>query len=114
MIRDRLPTRPRHLPFEGDVNENSGRTSEEQKKTMRFSSGVPPEITKGVSVVHLKLSEKEERNHGLYRLPVLRHLLPSNPPQTIIWLPVQAAVWPYLPAGAPATEVRDQVSVAGL
>ena len=79
---------------------------------MRFSSGVPPEITKGVSVVHLKLSEKEERNHGLYRLPVLRHLLPSNPPQTIIWLPIQWAACKALAVGAPIVEVGAQLCMA--
>jgi hypothetical protein len=36
------------------------------------------------------------------------------PPQTIIWLPVQTAVWFDLELGALAVLVAVQVSVAGL
>ena len=52
---------------------------------------------------------------GLYRAPELRTLkeMPS-PPQTIISLPVQIAVWYLLSEGAPMFEIGAQTSVTGL
>jgi hypothetical protein len=53
----------------------------------------------------------------LYLPPELKKVLvlASNPPQTIISVPVQTAVWKYL-AGivAGGVVIGDQVSVAGL
>ena len=37
-----------------------------------------------------------------------------SPPQTIISVPVQTAVWPVRAVGAPVVEVGVQVSVDGL
>jgi len=51
---------------------------------------------------------------GLYLLPVLTQSLPVYPPQTIISLPVQAAVRPTPPVGASVVLVALQLSVAGL
>jgi hypothetical protein len=50
----------------------------------------------------------------LYLLPVLRSLLPLNPPQTIISLPVQTAVCEPRAAGALVPLVAVQLSVLGL
>src|SRR6266480_1572204 len=49
-----------------------------------------------------------------YLPPVLNTLLPLPPPQTIISLPVQTAVWLTRPEGAPAVVVALHVSVLGL
>jgi len=46
----------------------------------------------------------------MYRPPVLKELLP---PQTIILVPVQTAVWRHRATGAPVTLVAVQVSVLG-
>jgi hypothetical protein len=46
---------------------------------------------------------------GLYRPPVLKY-----PPQTIISVPVQTAVWKYRPTGALVVLVAVQLSVLGL
>jgi hypothetical protein len=51
---------------------------------------------------------------GLYLPPVLKRLLLSPPPQTIISLPVQTAVWDPLAAGALVVLVAVQLSVLGL
>ena len=50
---------------------------------------------------------------GLYLPPVFKKL-PPNPPQTIIWLLVQIAVWASRASGALAVLVAIQLSVAGL
>ena len=50
---------------------------------------------------------------GLYRPPVFR-ATPLPPPQTIISLPVQTAVWKNRPLGAPVVLVAVQLSVTGL
>src|SRR5881397_3356118 len=47
---------------------------------------------------------------GVYFPPVSRSLLPLNPPQTIISLPVQTAVWLYRATGALVRLVAVQVS----
>jgi hypothetical protein len=49
---------------------------------------------------------------GLYLPPVLK-LLPLVPPQTIISLPVQTAVWPIRAEGALLVFVALQLSVLG-
>ena len=49
-----------------------------------------------------------------YLPPVFRTLLLSYPPQTIISLPVQTAVWDARAAGAFAVLVAIQLSVLGL
>ena len=51
---------------------------------------------------------------GSYFPPVFEPLTLSNPPQTIISLPVQIAVCPYRPEGAFAMLVAVQLSVLGL
>ena len=54
---------------------------------------------------------------GLYLPPVLKRLKgllsPFHPPQMIISLPVQTAVWPVLVVGAFAVVVGAQVFVLG-
>jgi hypothetical protein len=51
---------------------------------------------------------------GLYLPPVFKKLLPFYPPQTIISLPVQTAVWNPRAAGAPVVLMAVQLSVLGL
>jgi hypothetical protein len=51
---------------------------------------------------------------GLYLPPVLKVLELSDPPQTIISLPVQTAVCPARAEGAPVVFVAVQLSVIGL
>ena len=51
---------------------------------------------------------------GLYRLPVLTEWRLSAPPQTIISLPVQTAVWSSRAEGALVVLVAVQLSVLGL
>ncbi len=51
---------------------------------------------------------------GLYLPPVFKKPLPFCPPQMIISLPVQTAVWPLRAAGALVMLVAAQVSVEGL
>jgi hypothetical protein len=51
---------------------------------------------------------------GLYLPPVFRSLKPGLPPQTIISLPVQTAVWLYRTEGALVVLVAVQLSVPGL
>jgi hypothetical protein len=52
---------------------------------------------------------------GSYLPPLLKRLLsPFHPPQIIISLPVQTAVWPVLVVGALAVVVGVQVFVLGL
>ncbi len=51
---------------------------------------------------------------GLYLPPVFKALKPSDPPQTIISLPVQIAVWPARAEGALVVLVALQVFVLGL
>ena len=51
---------------------------------------------------------------GLYLPPVLRRELLSCPPQTIISLPVQTAVWYSRAEGALVVVVAVQLSVPGL
>src|SRR5438034_64194 len=53
---------------------------------------------------------------GLYLPPVFKSWKDSwlSPPQTIISLSVQTAVWPLRAVGAPELFVNVQVSVAGL
>src|SRR5205823_4841251 len=51
---------------------------------------------------------------GLYLPPVLKMLLPLEPPQTIISPPLHTAVWPYRAAGALVVLVAVQLSVLGL
>src|SRR6266436_4735744 len=51
---------------------------------------------------------------GLYLPPVLKVLLPLDPPHTIISLPLHTAVWPYRAAGALVVLVAVQLSVLGL
>jgi hypothetical protein len=50
---------------------------------------------------------------GLYLPPVFKKLAP-NPPQTIIWLLVQTAVWASRAAGTLDVLVAIQLSVLGL
>ena len=71
----------------------------------------------GADVVEVAV---QESLMGLYRAPVLtgcseRKTRSSNPPHTIIFVPVHTAD-PHLLAssGAPDVEIADQVSVAGL
>jgi hypothetical protein len=51
---------------------------------------------------------------GLYLLPVFKKLLLPYPPQTIISLPVQTAVWNARAAGAPVVLMAVQLPVLGL
>ena len=51
---------------------------------------------------------------GLYLPPVLKVLLPLDPPHTIISLPVHTAVWPYRAAGALVVLVAVQLPALGL
>ena len=51
---------------------------------------------------------------GLYLPPVLRALPNLKPPQTIISLSVQTAVWETRPTGALVVLVAIQLSVLGL
>src|ERR1043166_6170050 len=51
---------------------------------------------------------------GLYLPPVFKLFVPSNPPHTIILLPVHTAVWPFRAAGALVVLVAIQLSVLGL
>ncbi len=52
---------------------------------------------------------------GLYLPPVFKRMPPSSPPQTIISLPVQTAVWSNRAAGAFAVLMGGvHVSVVGL
>ena len=51
---------------------------------------------------------------GLYRPPVLAEWRPSPPPQTIISLPVQTAVWSSRAEGALVVLVAVQLLVLGL
>jgi hypothetical protein len=51
---------------------------------------------------------------GVYLPPVFTPLEPSNPPQTIISLPVHTAVWPVRASGALVVLVAVQLSVLGL
>ena len=51
---------------------------------------------------------------GLYLPPVSKALTPSKPPQTIISLPVQTAVWRARAVGVLVTLVAVQLSVLGL
>ena len=51
---------------------------------------------------------------GLYLPPVLKEVLPFCPPQTIISLPVQTAVWSLRTEGALVVLVAVQLSVLGL
>jgi hypothetical protein len=51
---------------------------------------------------------------GLYRPPVFKMLLAPCPPQTIISLPVQTALWSHRASGAPVVLVAIQLSVLGL
>ena len=52
---------------------------------------------------------------GLYRPPVLKKsVLPSDPPQTIISLPVHTAECEYLAVGGLGALIKFQVSVSGL
>jgi len=51
---------------------------------------------------------------GLYLPPVLRGVLLSLPPQTIISLPVHTAVWSNRAVGALSVVVAVQLSVLGL
>ena len=51
---------------------------------------------------------------GLYLPPVFKTLVESNPPHTIISLPVQIAVCAVRPVGALAVLVAVQLLVAGL
>src|SRR5207302_9395127 len=50
---------------------------------------------------------------GLYLPPVLKVLLPLDPPHTIISLPLHTAVWPYRAAGALVVLVAVQLSALG-
>jgi len=50
---------------------------------------------------------------GSYRPPVLREVLPFEPPQTTMKLPVQRAVCKCLPLGEVPVEVGVQESVTG-
>src|SRR2546421_2591911 len=50
---------------------------------------------------------------GLYPPPVFTLLFPSNPPHTIISLPVHTAVCPSRPEGAVVMLVAFQLSVLG-
>jgi hypothetical protein len=50
---------------------------------------------------------------GSYRPPVLVEPLTPFPPQTIIEVPLQIAVWRERPDGAPATAVGVQLSDTG-
>src|SRR5262245_60715609 len=49
-----------------------------------------------------------------YLPPVFKKVLPPTPPQTIISLPVQIAVWPSRAEGALLVLVAVQLSVCGL
>jgi hypothetical protein len=51
---------------------------------------------------------------GLYLPPVLKETGKRPPPQTIISLPVQTAVWPARASGALIMLVAVQLSVVGL
>jgi hypothetical protein len=51
---------------------------------------------------------------GLYLPPLLNELLLFHPPHTIISLPIQTAVCPSRPVGAPVVLVAVQLSVLGL
>ena len=51
---------------------------------------------------------------GLYLPPVFKLRLPSNPPHTIISLPVHTAVFYARPVGALTVLVAVQLSVLGL
>jgi hypothetical protein len=53
-------------------------------------------------------------NCAQYLPPVFRSPESPRPPQTIIWLPLQIAVWPYRVKGASVVLVAAQVSVLGL
>src|SRR5438094_830689 len=50
---------------------------------------------------------------GLYLPPVLKVLLPLDPPHTIISLPLHTAVWPYRAAGALVVLVAVQLPALG-
>jgi hypothetical protein len=50
---------------------------------------------------------------GAYRPPLPKLLGTPLPPQMIISLPVQTAVWEYRGAGAPAVLMATQLSVPG-
>jgi hypothetical protein len=51
---------------------------------------------------------------GLYLPPAFNKPPLPCPPQTIISLPLQTAVWSYRPSGAPVVLVSVQLSVLGL
>jgi hypothetical protein len=51
---------------------------------------------------------------GLYLLPLFKKPLLPYPPQTIISLPVETAVWNPRAAGAPVVLMAVQLSVLGL
>ena len=51
---------------------------------------------------------------GLYFPPVLKYKLPADPPQTIISVLANTAVWSTRPAGALVVLVAVQLSVMGL
>ena len=53
-------------------------------------------------------------NCAQYLPPVFRSLESSRPPQTIIWVPLQIAVWPYRASGALVVVVAVQLLVLGL
>src|SRR5439155_24769916 len=69
-----------------------------------LASGTAPVVLVAVHVSAL----------GLYRPPVFKRLPKSNPPQTIISLPVQTAVCNCRTSGALVVLVAVQVSVLGL
>src|SRR2546425_697330 len=50
---------------------------------------------------------------GLYLPPVLKVLLPLDPPHAIISLPLHTAVWPYRAAAALVVLVAVQLSALG-
>ena len=50
---------------------------------------------------------------GLYLPPVLKVLLPLDPPHTIISLPLHTAVWPYRAAAALVVLVAVQLPALG-
>ena len=64
-----------------------------------------------IAVVH-----RSSYYHGTYLPPVLKELVVSSsyPPQIIISVPVQTAVWVLLSEGALLVVVAVQESVAGL
>src|SRR5206468_1170070 len=56
----------------------------------------------------------DEPDWSQYLPPVFQRLISSVPPQTIISLPVQTAVCPCRPVGAPVVLVAIQLSMPGL